>query len=112
MQQTFLHSNSAPPKWDKTSPRKKACSGNREDDIYTDLVVFNCQVVSCALQMSNLHEIPSEHSLSNVDVVVTAVEICAAQLEVKPGHDAHQLLSNIISSLQRSMVNKILIAPR
>ena len=64
------------------------------------------------LQMSYLHEIPSKHSLSNVDVVITAVEISAAQLEVKPGHDVHQLLSNVISSLQHSMVDKILIAPR
>lgn len=83
-----------------------------EKTIYMDLVVFNCQVVPRALQMSYLHEIPSKHGLSNVDIVVTAVEISAAQLEIKPGHNAHELLSNIISSLQRSMVDEILIAPR
>ena len=56
---------------------------------FTYLVVFHSQVVSSSFQVSYLHEVSCKHSLPYVDIVVAAVEISAAQLEVEPGHDTH-----------------------
>ena len=42
------------------------------------LVVLHCHVFAFTLQMSYLHEISREQSLSDVDEIGTAIEFCAA----------------------------------
>lgn len=42
------------------------------------LVVLHCHVFAFTLKMSYLHEISGEQSLSDVDVIGIAIEICAA----------------------------------
>lgn len=61
-----------------------------------DLIIFDGQIVASFLEMGYLHEIASQHGLPDVDVIVSAVEVGAAHLQVEPRHDSHQLLANIV----------------
>lgn len=42
------------------------------------LVVLHCEIVAGALQVSNLHEEAGDQSAADVDVIVSAGELCAA----------------------------------
>jgi len=68
---------------------EKTYDEDKKQFILTNLVVFHRQVVTCTLQMSYLHEIPSQHSFSYVDIVVAAIKVSAALLQIKPGHDTN-----------------------
>ena len=61
--------------------------------------------MSCPLEVRNLHEEPGAERLPDVHVVVLAGEVSAGPLEVEPVHDSAQLLSHVISGLERSVVD-------
>ena len=77
----------------------------------TDLVIFYSQVMSSALQVSNLHEIPCEQCFPDIDIVLTAIEVCAAHLEIESSHDANKLLSDVVRRLKCSGIDKVLVTP-
>lgn len=77
----------------------------------THLVIFHSQIVSRLFQMCYLHEISGQHRFPYVEIVVPAVEIRTAQLQVESGHNANKLLPYVICRLQCSLVDKILITP-
>ena len=77
----------------------------------TDLVIFYSQVMSSALQVGNLHEIPCEQCFPDIDIVLTAIEVCAAHLEIESSHDANKLLSDIVRRLKCSGIDKVLVTP-
>jgi hypothetical protein len=74
----------------------EACRGM---ELY-NLIIFNCQVVSSALQVGNLHEKSLNQCLANVDVVVFRCEIGAGALEIESVHDTSELLTDIIGRLE------------
>lgn len=76
-----------------------------------NLVVFYSQVMSSSLQVSDLHEIPCKHGFPYIDIVLTAIEIRAAHLEVESSHDANKLLSDIVCRLKCSGIDKVLVTP-
>lgn len=61
--------------------------------------------------MPNLHEKSSHQSFSDVDVIVSGCELSAWPTQIKTVHDAGQLLSNIVGTLQWSEVHKVIITP-
>lgn len=85
----------------------KDCGGVKLDH----LVVFDCEVMACALQVRHLHEESSAERSSDVDVVISACELCAAARQVETVHDPGQLLPHVVSRHQRTVVNKVVIAP-
>lgn len=76
-----------------------------------DLVVLDGQVVTGALQMGDLHEESLHKCLANVDVVVFRGELGAGALQVEAVHDSGELLPNVVSRLQRSVVDEVFVAP-
>lgn len=75
------------------------------------LVVFNCEVMTRALQMSHLHEEAGAERSSDVDVIIPAGKLCATPRQTEAVHDPGQLLTYVISRHQRAVVDKIVITP-
>jgi hypothetical protein len=61
---------------------------------------------------TDLHEEAGDQGLSDVDIVVAAGEFGAGALQVETVHDSGQLGSNAVGALQRTVVYKVLVAPR
>ena len=59
----------------------------------------------------DLHEVTSDESFANVDVVVSTRKVCTRAAQVEPIHDARQLLANVVGTLQRSEVDEVVVAP-
>ena len=76
-----------------------------------NLVIFYSQVMSSSFQVSDLHEIPCKHGFPDINIVLTAIEIRAAHLEVESSHDANKLLSDIVCRLKCSGIDKVLVTP-
>lgn len=103
----------------------KACSSNMKKLPFFNRLICNTTFSSIPEQFCEisknyrehpvivvyLHEESRHQSLTNVDVVVSTGEVCAGPPEVEAVHDACKLLSNVVSTLQRSVVDEVVIAP-
>lgn len=70
--------------------------------------LLTCQLApSCA----HLHEEAGAECPADVDVVISAGELCAPAGQVEAVHDPGQLLPHVVSRHQRTVVNKVVIAP-
>ena len=58
-----------------------------------------------------LHEEASDQGLPDVDVVVATAEVGAGASQVEPVHDARQLLSHVVRTLQWPIVDEVVIRP-
>lgn len=60
---------------------------------------------------TNLHEVASDKSLANVDVVISTGKVGTRAAQIEPIHDTSQLLANIVGALQWSEVDEVVVAP-
>lgn len=58
-----------------------------------------------------LHKKSSHKCFPDVQIIVTTVEVSAATCQVEPVHDSGKLLPHIVSWLEWSMLNKVVITP-
>lgn len=61
--------------------------------------------------LTHLHEEPGHKRLPDVEVVVPAGELGAGPPEVEPVHDSRQLFSDVVSRLERSRTDEVVVAP-
>lgn len=57
-------------------------------EFVSNLIIFDSEVVASALQVRHLHEVASKHCFSNIDIIIPAVKVCTAHLQVVAVHDA------------------------
>lgn len=60
---------------------------------------------------TDLHEESCDQCSANVDVVVSAGELCAAAGQAEAVHDPGQLLAHVVGRHQRPVVHKVVVAP-
>lgn len=58
-----------------------------------------------------LHEEAPHQSFANVDVIITTCKICARPSKIKPVHNPGQLRSDIICTLEGSVVDEVVVTP-
>ena len=58
-----------------------------------------------------LHKKSSHKCFPDVQIIVATVEISAATCQVEPVHDSGKLLPHIVSWLEWSMLNKVVVTP-
>lgn len=75
------------------------------------LVILNSQIVTSALQMRHLHKEALHQSLAYIHIVILGGKLGAGAFQIKTIHDAGKLLTYIVGTLQRTEIDKVLIAP-
>lgn len=61
--------------------------------------------------MAHLHEETGAERSADVEVIISAGELCAAARQVEAVHDPGQLLPHVVSRHQRTVVDKVVVAP-
>jgi len=69
------------------------------------------QDISKKSLITDLHEKAGDQRSADVDVIVSAGELCALSRQVESVHDPRQLLPYIVSRHQRAVVDKVIVAP-
>lgn len=76
-----------------------------------NLVVLYGQVVTGSFQMGDLHEEAGNESLPDVQVIIPGAEVRARSSEVESVHDPGQLRSHLVCTLQRPVVDEVVVTP-
>lgn len=63
------------------------------------------------MESTHLHEEPGDESLSDVDVVVSGIEIGRGPLQIEPIHDPGQLLPHVVRRFERAVIHEVVVAP-
>lgn len=61
--------------------------------------------------MRHLHKKALHQSLAYINIVILGGKLCAGAFQIKTIHDAGKLLTYIVGTLQRTEIDKVLIAP-
>ena len=75
------------------------------------LIVLKCEVVTCSLEVSDLHEVTRKQGLANVWVVVRISHGLPTQFQPHFDHDLQQLFADVVCLFEGSEVEKVVVAP-
>lgn len=63
------------------------------------------------LSVSHLHKKARNKRFSNINIIVATSEVSTRSLQTKSIHDPRELSAYIVSALQRTVVDEIVVTP-